>query len=120
MASFPLTLPQYPLLAGLSFSPPSQVLRSTPKYGKPLARRLARYGMMPVRCGQKFPGDTERATLLTFFDSDCAGGAIPFTWPQLSAVTGGGTGLFHWVEPPDFSPEGAQRWRVLYSLMREY
>lgn len=119
MATWPVSLPAYPLLAGFTVGAPDTVVRSDPSVGPPLVRQRATAGVRPVQCTVKVGTTALKDALDEFFRVDCAGGALPFEWAGLSASTGGGSGaLFLFAAPPDYAPEGATRWRIALQLLR--
>lgn len=118
MPSWPLTLPHYPLLNGYQTSGTDTVIRSQPSAGPPLSRRRFTAAVRPVNCSIKVGTLALKDVLDAFFRDDLEDGALPFTWAGLSESTGGGTGSFMFAGPPDYQPEGAQRWRISMQLLR--
>lgn len=118
MATWPVSLPTHPLMAGFVLGAPDTVVRSNPSVGPPLVRRRATAGVRPVQCALKVGSTALKDALDAFFRDDCADGALSFEWAGLSAVTGGGTAQFLFAAPPEYAPEGATRWRISLNLLR--
>ena len=118
MPAWPASLPQYPLLAGFQLGTPDTVLRASAETGPPLTRRRFTAAAVPVQCTVKVGSLALKDAFALFLRNDLADGALSFTWAGLSERTGGGAGNFQFSSPPDFAPEGANRWRISMRLLR--
>jgi hypothetical protein len=112
MATWPPSLPQAPLLDGLSEAYGDGVIRTDMDVGVPKRRR--RYTFTPRR----FPigvvlSEDQAATFDTFFVTTLAEGEAPFDWTH--PRTGSSVSLA-FVGPPRLVPLGAGFWRADFEL----
>lgn len=119
MPAYPLTLPQAPLLSGFTHTERETAIRSAVSFGPPMVRQRATAALQPISCGTKALSLAQKEILRAFFTDDLKGGALTFTWPALSAHTGGGVGNFEMVAPPEFVALGLGRWRASLQLVRQ-
>jgi hypothetical protein len=110
MPAWPGTLPP-PRVEGYTEAPEDTVVRFRPERGAAKQRpgvskggRLLSYSLTLT--------SAQRATLLAFYETDCAGGALDVT---LTHWLDGGTVTLQWRSPPSLVTTGAA-WRASLSM----
>jgi hypothetical protein len=115
MAVWPLTLPQYPLLDGFSYQPPNLLVASESDTGPPMVRRRTTAGHAKVQCAWLLTG-TQFATFRAFYETELAGGAVPFTMPHpLDETTC--NAMFDPASVPTYNALKVDVWRVDAALL---
>lgn len=79
MPTWPATLPQRPLADGFEETGRDGVLRTRMDAGPPKTRRRTTAGSSRMRCTFRLT-TAQRATFVTFVESDLAGGALAYDW----------------------------------------
>lgn len=82
MATWPLTLPQYMMLDGFSYTAPRTTLGSANDTGPPSTRRRSTVGYGVMSGSWAMLNVVQRDTFMVFHEVEVAGGAIPFTLPH--------------------------------------
>lgn len=102
-AVWPASLPQNPLLAGFTESPPNLTIRTPMEAGPPKLRRRATAGVRPLPL-QVALTKAQVATLDAFYLTTLAGGSLPFDWthPRTAAAA-----TFAFTAPPSYTPLGS-------------
>lgn len=117
MPTWPLSLPQAPLLAGFQFSPQGNVASFGTEVGPGKARRrsTARVRQLPFNTHMS---DAQLDDFIAFFEDDLADGALPF---DLTDPVSGGTRSFRFSSPQESpytsSKIGPDLWLVATQLM---
>lgn len=113
MATWPVSLPQAPLVDGYGETPPNLIVRSQTEVGWAKTRRRASAGPTRITAVYAMSG-TQLAAFESFLAGDIADRTQAFDWPQPRA---GATASVRIVEPPQIIPAaGANRWRVGLTL----
>ena len=100
MPAWPSDLPQRPLVEGFSETAPTLTVRSPMDVGPAKVRRRVTAGVTQLKCAFRL-STTQRASLLTFWQTTLAGGALSFTWTH---PISGAAITCRIVEPPAFTP----------------
>ena len=90
MAAWPSDLPQKPLVQGFSETPPNLLTRSPMDVGPAKVRRRSTAGVTVLQCVFRLT-TTQRASLLTFWQTTLAGGSLSYTWTH--PISGAGDRL---------------------------
>ena len=123
-----MTTPAWPTLDGVDGSSPivsqagyaedilsDPTVRSSMDSGEPKAR--PRYSaVIKTITGQiEVLASTDCDTLLSFYDSDCAFGSLPFTWVHPRT---GSAGTFKWQKRPAITGTNGTRYTMSLSIMQ--
>ena len=100
MPSWPSDLPQKPLVQGFSETAPTLAVRSPMDVGPAKVRRRATAGVTQLKCAFRLSA-AQRASLLTFWETPLAGGALSYSWTH---PISGAAITCRIVEPPGFTP----------------
>lgn len=115
MPTWPISLPQAPLLAGFEFSPQGNVASFGTEVGPPKARRrsTARVRLLPFNAHMT---DAQLEDFLEFFEDDLADGTLPF---DLTDPVSGGTRSFRFDPKAPYSSSALapDLWLVATQLM---
>ena len=111
MATWPAGLPQTPLKRGFSQMEKTSTITSPMGYGPAKKRRQTTADIQLVTAGFILD-DTQKNTLVAFYETDTAGGSIPFDWvDQLN----GGAASYRFTKPIQWSVAGCS-WYAALSL----
>jgi hypothetical protein len=100
MPAWPSDLPPRPLVEGFSETAPTLTVRSSMDVGPAKVRRRVTAGVTQLKCSFRL-SPTQRASLLTFWQTTLAGGALSYTWAH---PISGAAITCRIVEPPAFTP----------------
>jgi hypothetical protein len=109
MATWPGSLPQYPLRDSWEETPGWGVIASPPDVGPVLTRRRFTATEQP-RTAEFNLDATQKTAFKAFFETDLAGGAVPF-----DASWDGTVRSYRLTGPPIIRPRGV-KWRVRLEL----
>ena len=113
MAAWPSDLPQKPLLQGFSETPPNLLTRSPMDVGPAKVRRRSTAGVTVLQCVFRLT-TTQRASLLTFWQTTLAGGSLSYTWTH--PISGAGI-VCRIVDPPALAPAaGGVAWAATMKI----
>lgn len=113
MSTWPVTLPQRPLLSGYSQQRPAPVIEA-PVDGPSLSRR--RYTAAPMPISLSFVmSAAQYATWAAFYTSTIASGALPFTATTVTAL---GPGEYRIVGSPVEELIDGGKWRISMNWIR--
>lgn len=112
MPTWPASLPQTVMTAGLEERPPDTSLRSQMDAGPAKVRRRFTAGVRVFSATVPL-SDTETETLDSFYQTDLQGGALRFDWthPRTGAAV-----KFRFVTPPRYAPRSSKLWLVQLQL----
>lgn len=107
MAAWPVDLPQKPLVQGFSETLPTLTVRSPMDTGPAKVRRRSTAGVTQMQCVFRLTA-TQRASLLTFWQTTLAGGSLSYNWTH---PISGANIVCRIVEPPSLTPAaGGNAW----------
>ena len=115
MATWPVSLPAMPRAGNWRSTPEKNVVEFAPDVGSPLRRRRYTAKRIMYRAEMVITS-TQRNTLQSFFEVDCADGSLSFT---MADWTTGLSSTFTWIGPPEFEHMSASVWRVGLNLAKE-
>ena len=81
MPTWPLTLPQSPLMDGYTETPPENTIRTQMDVGPDKVRRRTTSNPRPIQCSYVLTG-AQLTILDDFYTGDAAGGATEFDMPH--------------------------------------
>lgn len=114
MATFPVTLPQTPLIQDNLEVLPDMVIRSPMEVGPPKFRKRATTAFRAMTYVFNMT-TAQTQTLDTFFETTCNGGATSFDWTNPRT---GSTDEFYFVAPPEYEALGADYFKVSLALIK--
>ena len=100
MPAWPSDLPPRPLVEGFAETAPTLTVRSPMDVGPAKVRRRVTAGVTQLKCSFRL-STTQRASLLTFWQTTLAGGAFSYTWAH---PISGAAITCRIVDPPAFTP----------------
>lgn len=100
MTAWPADLPQKPLADGFAEKAPTLALRTSMDVGPAKVRPRQAAGVTMLTCAFRLT-PAQRASLLAFWQTTLAGGALSYSWAH--PVTGAAI-TCRLVEPPAFEP----------------
>lgn len=111
-ATWPVTLPTKPLIAGANETPPNLSVRSQMDAGPAKVRRRFTAGERLLTCDSLMTG-TQVATLDEFYLDTLGGGVLAFNWvnPRTDATV-----EMRFVQPPSYRPVGNNKYLVSLHL----
>ena len=114
MSTWPVTLPQSPLIEGYSETLANIVVRTDMDAGPPKVRKRFTSAALPFKMSMILTGE-QMETLDEFFTDTCNGGATAFDWehPRLGDS---GDGSFRFVGQPTVSVAGPDLYRVEFQV----
>jgi hypothetical protein len=113
MPAWPSDLPQLPLVQGFSETAPTLAVRSPMDVGPAKVRRRATAGVTQLKCTFRLSA-AQRASLLTFWQTTLAGGALSYSWTHPISGTAITCRI---VEPPGLTPvAGGVSWLAALSI----
>jgi len=112
MATWPVSLPQSPLIQGNNEQAPNNVIRTPMDVGPPKVRRRATAGVRNYTY-QFHMTTTQVATLDTFYNDTLSGGSLEFDWTNPRTNN---TEYFRFVTPPIYQKIGPDLWLVNINL----
>jgi hypothetical protein len=113
-ASWPIALPQIPLIEGYREQPGSQVIRTDMDAGPAKVRRRFTSEVRRFELSLQLTAD-QMAIFDTFFTELCGGGATPFDWVHPRT---GEAGSFRFVSEPTWQANWDDSWSVKFVIER--
>lgn len=110
MPSWPVSLPQSPLLEGFQGEPPDRLLASEVDAGTPKVRQRFSAGHSAIHCQWKM-SPAQFNAFRAWLAADLAGGSLTFTWPNPYVPESTLTVRFAPRNLPRWVPAGV-RWMV--------
>jgi hypothetical protein len=117
MPTWPVALPQKPLLSGLARSPKSNVVAFGTEVGPGKQRRRST-ARMQVWSLQFSLTDAQRATFESFFEDDLSDGALAFDWED-PVTESAASWKFSVQNPFNLTPRGGARWTLAVNLEKQ-
>lgn len=99
MASWPATLPPYPLVEDYAESPPNTMLRTEMDAGPAKMRQRYTAAPRPITGSVVLRSKLELEDFDTFFVTTLKGGTLPFTWNDRNAVPR----TYRFTAPPSYA-----------------
>lgn len=120
MPTWPVTLPQAPLVNTLTIDREPNVVEFKSDVGRPQRSKRYTQSREPYSANMLMT-DAQRVDLMDFFADDCAEGAVSFEmedWADLgqSPAT---MALFTWATPPRVSWAAPGYWQVSLNVVKE-
>ena len=112
MATWPVGVPDDPLVNGYQEQFPNTLVRTQMDAGAAKVRRRFTAGVWPMKAN--FPlTKTQLDTFTTFYRTTLQDGALSFDWTHPRTLA---TVTCRFVEPPTIEPLGASMWTVSTSI----